>query len=659
MDNTTNNLDNEKLQSSTEESANDQEIKSQESAPVADESTEKQQDDIVDEVDEQESEVEINYDLEELEVEDEDESEDDEIDENSVSDEGRAELISIEEINKKLQELLQKDDLSRKDIEEYKNQFYRSLRDEIETQKQAFLKEGGEEIDFVASEPQAYTDGKEYLQQLKEKRAEILKKESELKEQNVARKLAIIDQIKELTESNSQEDFNKTYQHFKALQQEWNDIKLLPQGKANELWKSYQRYVEKFYDLVRINQEFREYDFRKNYELKTELCVVAEKLDAEPDVVSAFHQLQNLHQEWREIGPVARKDREDIWNRFKEASTVINKKYQSHFESLREKEEENLKLKTEICEKFEAIDYTTLNSVKQWNSKVKEVLDLQAEWKTIGFVPKKWNTKIYKRYRAACDTFFRNKNEFYKSLRNEMDENLAKKTELCERAEALKDSTDWANTTQELIDIQKKWKEIGMVPRKYSDSIWKRFITACDHFFEQKKIHSSAKYAEEVKNLEAKNEIVKEINDIDTTLDREQTLEILHELIKKWHNIGHVPYKAKDTSYKEFRDACGAHFDRLNIDKAEQQMESFRTSISDLAKSENSAGQLNREREKLMRQYERMKAELQTYENNLGFLSISSKKGNALVDEINKKAEKIKAELQLIVRKIEEIDKEL
>jgi len=393
--------------------------------------------------------------------------------------------------------------------------------------------------------------------------------------------------------------------------------------------------------------------------LKTDLCEAAERLDEETDVISAFHQLQNLHQEWRETGPVSRKDREDIWNRFKAASTTINKKYQAHFEELRGKEDENLELKTAICEKLESIDYSKIKTIKDWNRSVKDVLELQTQWRKIGYVPRKWNTKIYKRYRAACDLFFKNKNDYYKSLRGEMEDNLKRKTELCERAETLKDSTDWKKTTQEMIDIQKEWKSIGIVPRKYVDSIWKRFIGACDYFFEQKKLNTSSRYDEESRNLEAKRAVVQTIKDMDKTLDADKSLSKLRELMDQWYTIGHVPYKLKDVTYREFYDATEEQFDRLNIDKAERKLESFKTNISDMAKSGNAKNQLYYEREKLMRQYDRMKNELQTYENNIGFLSVSSKKGNHLLDDMNQKVEKIKSELQLIIRKIEAIDKEL
>lgn len=606
--------------------------------------------------DETEKEIEIDYDLEDKP---EEEDEEDEIDENNISDSDSSELPPIDEIVQRFRDLFASENPQRKDVDEVKNLFYRSLRDETEAQKAAFIEQGGESIDFVAEESGLYTEGKELIQKIKEKRAEINAREEAEKEQNVAKKIAIIEQIKALTEAQANEDFNKTYQEFRNLQQQWNEIKLIPQAKINELWKEYQKHVEKFYDLVRINNELREYDFKKNLELKTKLCEVAERLDEETDVISAFHQLQRLHQEWREIGPVARKDREDIWNRFKAASTVINKKYQLHFEGQKEKEEQNLVSKTELCEQLEAIDISSLKTIRDWNTKIKVVLDIQSKWREIGYVPRKWNTKIYERYRAACDYFFKSKNDFYKSINKEMDENLKKKIELCERAETLKDSQDWRTTTQEMVNIQKEWKTIGIIPRKYMDSTWKRFIAACDYFFEQKKIHNSSKYDTEIKNLELKKDIIEKIKNLDTSLSSNDFMSQLRLLMDEWHSIGHVPFKSKDKIYKEFHAATDAHFERLNIEKTERRFDNFKHNISDMAKSGNASSQLNREREKLMRQYERMKNELQTYENNIGFLSISSKKGNSLLDDMNNKMEKLKSELDMLVKKIEAIDKEM
>jgi hypothetical protein len=568
-------------------------------------------------------------------------------------------LLSIEEIIVKLREMASSEGMQRKEMDELKSQFYRSIRNETAEQKARFLADGGEEIDFVPEESPLYVEGKELLAKIKEKRAQIQAREEAEKEKNVEKKLAIIEKIKQLIENPSQEDFNKTYQEFKSLQQQWNDIKLIPQAKANDLWKSYQLYVERFYDLVRINNEFREYDFKKNLELKTELCDAAERLDEEPDVISAFHQLQNLHQQWREIGPVSRKDREEIWNRFKEASNKINKKYQAHFEEIKLQENENLEKKTAICEQLESIDYSALTTQKAWREQLDKVLALQDEWRKIGYVPKKWNSKIYERYRAACNTFFDKKNQFQKSIRDELEENLRKKTALCEQAEALKDSKDWHKTTQEMIRIQKEWKEIGPVPRKFVDSLWQRFIAACDYFFEQKKLSSASHLAEEQNNLEAKKTIIDKIKQIDPQLPIEEASALLHQLIDEWHNIGHVPFKQKDAIYSDFYEATEAQFNRLNIDKSDRKLQSYRNSISDMAKSDNGRGQLLREREKLMRQYDRMKNELLTYENNLGFLSVSSKKGNNLIDEMNQRVKRLRSDLDLLIKKIDAIDREL
>lgn len=630
-------------------SAADEKASPSSESDLADESAEREMNEI----------VHGQEDLSEISISGHDEEEEDDATDDADSENSSFPLLSIEEIVSKLRELASSEDLQRKEMDELKSQFYRSIRNETAEQKAKFLANGGEEIDFVPEELPLYTEGKELLAKIKEKRAQIQAREEAEKEQNVAKKLAIIEQIKQLTENPGQEDFNKTYQEFRLLQQQWNDIKLIPQAKANELWKSYQLYVERFYDLVRINNEFREYDFKKNLELKTELCEAAERLDEEPDVISAFHQLQNLHQQWREIGPVSRKDREEIWNRFKEASNKINKKYQAHFEEIKLQENENLEKKTAICEQLESIDYSALTTQKAWREQLDKVLALQDEWRKIGYVPKKWNSKIYERYRAACNIFFEKKNQFQKSIRDELDENLRKKTALCEQAEALKDSKDWRTTTQEMIRIQKEWKEIGPVPRKFVDSLWQRFISACDYFFEQKKLSSSSHLAEEQNNLEAKKAIIEKINNIDPQLPIDEASALLHQLIEEWHNIGHVPFKQKDTIYSDFYEATEAQFNRLNIDKGDRKLQSYRNSISDMAKSDNGRGQLLREREKLMRQYDRMKNELQTYENNLGFLSVSSKKGNNLIDEMNQRVKRLRSDLDLLIKKIDAIDKEL
>ncbi len=562
--------------------------------------------------------------------------------------------LTFEEIVNKLRELSKKEKFTRKDLDKAQYLFLNECRKEIEVQKEGFIKEGGIAEDFLGKESDLHTEGKNLLQTLAEKRKKIAADEEVLKEKNLVRKLAIIERVKELTES--QDDFNKTYQEFKSLQQEWNNIRLVPHGKEHELWKLFQQQVEKFYDIVRLHNEFRDYDFKKNLESKTGLWESAVKLLEEEDTVSAFHQLQKLHKDWRDVGPVARKDRETIWQQFKDVSAEINKKYQIYIESLKEQEGENYEKKVAICEMIETIDFATLKNTRDWDVKMREVLDLQAKWREVGYAPRKVNAKIFKRYRVACDLFFKNKNAYYQTIRGELEENLIKKTALCERAEALKDSTDWRKSTPEMIALQREWKEIGMVPRRNSSAVWKRFITACDYFFEQKKKHSDSLYEIEVANLNLKKEINEKIKNIDVSLSSDEALDVMKVLMAEWQAVGYVPYNEKNKAHKEFTEATDTQFSRLNIGKSERKLETFKSNITEMTKSNHSRGQVFYEREKLMRQFERMKSELQTYENNIGFLTSSSKKGNVLVDDMNNKIEKIKAELELIVNKINAID---
>ncbi|MDD2474836.1 MAG: DUF349 domain-containing protein [Dysgonamonadaceae bacterium] len=565
--------------------------------------------------------------------------------------------LTFAEIVTKLRDLSNRNAFSRKELEKFQYLFLNEAKKEMDVQKQNFIAEGGKEENFAVKESDLHAEGKSLLQVLAEKRKQIAADEEKTKEKNLARKLAIIEEVKTLTES--QDDFNRVYQDFKSLQQEWNNIRLVPHGKEHELWNLFQEQVEKFYDLVRIHNEFRDYDFKKNLETKSALCESAEKLTEEEDIVSAFHQLQKLHRDWRDIGPVARKDREVIWQRFKEASALINKNYQAHIETLKDKENENYEKKVAICEQLESIDFSVLKIAKDWEIKMREVLDLQAQWREIGYAPRKVNKRIFQRYRAACDLFFKHKNTFYQSIRGELEENLKKKIELCERAEAMKDSQDWKNTTQDMIAIQREWKEIGMVPRRNSSSIWRRFIAACDHFFEQKKLYAKSQRQEEVENLNLKKEINEKIKNIDTNLSDEDALKTLRDLMTEWQAVGYVPYNDKDKAYKEFLEATDIQYARLKIDKSERKLETFKSNITEMTRSDNSRGQVYHERDKLMRQFERMKSELQTYENNVGFLSSSSKKGNVLVDDMNNKIENIKAELELIIKKIDAIDEKI
>ena len=565
--------------------------------------------------------------------------------------------LSKEEILDKLAHLVETfSETTRNEVEALKQAYYKIHRNEIEESKKIFLEKGGEEQDFVAPEDNCEYKLKELLTIYKEKRAAILAKEEQIKATNYALKLQLIDQLKALTES--QEDFNKLYNEFKEIQQKWKEIKVVPQEHVNDLWKNYQVYSEKFYDLIKINNQFRDYDFKKNLELKTVLCETVEKLQTEADVVSAFHQLQKLHQQWREIGPVAKDLRETLWARFKAASSIVNKRHQEHFELLKSKEQDNLEAKTAICEQIEGIDFSALKSFKDWDEKNKEILSLQEKWKTIGFAPKKSNIKIFERFRAACDAYFNRKNEFYKNIKEEMEKNLALKKALCEKAEALKDSTDWKNTSEKLIALQKEWKTIGAVARKHSDTVWKRFISACDYFFEQKNKNMSSQKNVEQNNLTAKKALIEKINAINES-NHNDAISILKGYMAEWNNIGHVPFKEKDKIYKEYHEAVDSQFDRLRVDQSDRKMQAFRNNLNDLGNGEKGKGKLFNEREKLMRMYERMKNELQTYENNIGFLSVSSKGGGGLFKEMERKIEKLKDEMALTIKKIEAIDENL
>ncbi len=566
--------------------------------------------------------------------------------------------LSKEEILEKLTELVNAAaETARNEVESLKQAFYKIHRAEVEESKKTFLEDGGEEKDFVAPEDEAENKLKELLTVYKEKRAAILAEEDRVKAANYALKLQLIDQLKVLTES--QDDFNKLYNDFKDIQQRWKEVKAVPQEHANELWKNYQTYSERFYDIIKINNQFRDYDFKKNLELKTALCETVEKLQTEPDVVSAFHQLQKLHQQWREIGPVAKELREELWARFKAASTVINKRHQEHFESLKSKEQENLIAKTAICEEIEGIDFEALKTFKDWEEKNKEVIALQEKWKTIGFAPKKSNVKIFERFRAACDVYFNKKSTFYKGIKEEMEKNLELKKALCEKAEALKDSTEWKSTTEKMIALQKEWKTIGSVARKHSDIVWKRFISACDYFFEQKNKNVSSQKSVEQTNLAAKKALIEKINKLDEALGTDDALAELKGLMAEWNTIGHVPFKEKDKIYKEYHEAVDNQFDRLKVDQTDRKMQSYRSNLNDMTSGEHGKGKLYGEREKLMRMYDRMKNELQTYENNIGFLSISSKGGGGLVKEMERKIEKLKDEMALIIKKIDAIDENL
>ena len=567
----------------------------------------------------------------------------------------RTDALTKDGIIENLKKLVTQETIpARQEIESLKHAYYKIRSAEIEAAQQKFIEDGNDVNSFEPTPDPSEDVLKIYLGEIKNKRAQQIAKEEKIKEENYQKKLVIIESIKSLSERT--DDFNKLYKDFKDLQQQWSAIKDVPASKENDLWKSYQRYTEVFYDLIKINNEFRDYDFKKNLELKTAICEAVEKLTIDADAISAFHQLQNFHQQWREIGPVSREIREEIWERFKVASTTINKNYQAHFESLKGKESENLEQKTAIINALKSIDYDSLSSMKAWDEKSKEIIDLQATWKTVGFVPRKLNTQIFEEFRVLCDTFFNKKSEFFKGIKEDMDANLEKKKALCEKVNVLKESTDWKKTTDELVAIQKEWKTIGPVPRKYSDSLWKEFVAACDHFFEQKKKNNVSQKDEEIGNLKAKKEVTERIKTIDLTLATEQIIEEVKKLADEWHNIGFVPFKEKDKAYKEFHSAVDAHYDRLKIDRADRRFNTFKTNIEDISKSDNAKQLLRKEKDRLVHTYNKLKADLQTYENNMNFLSISSKGANSLLKDVNHKIEDLKNEIDLIEKKILSIE---
>ncbi len=537
-------------------------------------------------------------------------------------------------------------------IDSLKQAFYKLHNAEQEAARKLFIENGGSAEDFIPAPDAAEEEFKNVMSVIKEKRSELAAEQEKQREMNLQVKLSIIEELKDLVES--PDDPNKNYTEFKKLQQQWNEVTLVPPAKVNELWKNYQLYVEKFYDLLKLNNEFREYDFKKNLEIKQRLCEAAEKLADEPDVVSAFHQWQKLNEEFRDTGPVAKEQRDQIRERFKAATTAIHRRHQQHFEALKEKERNNLDQKTVICEIVEAIDCNELATPSQWEEKAQEVIALQAKWKTIGYAPQKMNVQIYERFHKACDDFFHKRGEFFKSMKENMSANLEKKRALCEQAEALKDSTDWKATADALAKLQKEWKTIGPVNKRHSNEVWKRFITACDYFFEQRNKAQSSQRSQEQENLERKRAIIDQLGAIGEDTDSEEAAQQVRDLMKQWNGIGHVPIKEKDKIYKRYRNIVDQLFDRFNISASNRKLSSFKASIG--AMPEGSNPQLLREREKLVRAYENLRSELQTYENNLGFLNASSKKGNSLLSELNRKVDKLKADIQLIKEKIKVLD---
>lgn len=542
---------------------------------------------------------------------------------------------------------------SREEIESLKSTFYRIHLAEREAEQKAYLDAGGDPSAYKVAPSEDEMVFKAELSLIKEKRAKLLQEQEKERQENLKQKLAIIESIKAI--ATSPDEANKSYAQFKELQTKWKEINNVPADKVNELWRTYQLYTEQFYDLLKLNHEAREYDFKKNLELKTKLCEAAEKLSEEKDVVSAFHQLQELHQQYREIGPVAKENREQIWTRFKNASTVINKRHQQHFEELRGKEEENLVKKTNLCEKVEAINAKKIQTINEWEKTTEEVTNIQKEWKTIGFTPQKMNVKIFERFREACNTFFQSKTTFFKELKASFAENIEKKKALIEKAKNLADSTEWKSTSDKLIALQKEWKKVDFVPQKVSDKLWEEFVQYCNKFFDARKAANGDSHSEEHKNLEHKESILKELKNFIET-KAEDASEKIHQLIKEYNQTGHVPYKEKDRLYAQFKEVTDQLKKELNISVNRKRLDDFKNNLKNVVSNGENA--LYNERNKLFRAYERMKQELQTYENNLGFLSAASKKGNSLISNLTQKTEKLKEEMQLLKEKIKEIDRQ-
>lgn len=560
-----------------------------------------------------------------------------------------------EEVVNRVKEIAQSGEAGDKqEVDLLKQLFYKFHNAEITEARQAFIDGGGEPEKFEPQIDPLEPEFRASMQLLRDRRAAAQEELERQKQENLKRKLEILDRIQQLAAT--PEEANSVFDEFKALQAEWKEIKLVPAERATELWKNYQLYVEQFYDLLKLGHELRDYDFRKNLEAKTRLCEEAEALMQVPEVVAAYNRMLILNQEWKETGPVAREFREEIWNRFKTATTAVYKRHQDFFEARKAKEEENLTQKTALCEQLEEILTNEPKTSSEWDEITKKIIEMQATWKTIGFAPQKMNTAIFERFRKGCDIFFEKKAQFFQALKESLNENLAKKKELVEKAEALKDSTEWRSTGDILINLQKQWKEIGNVPHKYSEELWKRFVGACDQFFEARQQATAGVRDEQNANKEQKLGIIEQLKEL-AEKGGDEIIQQVKELQKKWNEVGHVPFRDKDKLYKDYREVCDKIYGALSASQAKRHLSNFRNNLAQ--KIEKEGGSLSNERQRMMRAYERMRDELNTYENNLGFLSSNSKKGNSLVDSMKKKVEKLRSELSLLAQKIKAVDEQI
>lgn len=558
---------------------------------------------------------------------------------------------SKEEVIARLKELSNgEEEPTKTELEHLKTAFYHLLNNEREAAQKAYLDAGGDPMQYAVLPDPQEEEFKAEMNIIKERRQQAIQKLEEEKQRNLKRKKEILERIKELT--TTPEEAANAFQEVKQLQQEWREIKTVPAENVTELWNTYKLVQEQFYDLLKMNFEAREYDFKKNLEMKTALCEAAEKLAEEEDVISAFHQLQELHNQYREIGPVAKELREEIWTRFKQASTAVNRKHAAHYEAIRTQQEENLAKKTELCEKVEMVSTDDCKTAADWEAKSKEIIAIQAEWKAIGFAPKAMNVKIFERFRTACDQFFTAKNEYFSELRTRFQENIKKKEELVRQAQALQDSTDWRQTSEKLVQLQKDWKTIGMVPKKVGDTLWKDFLSACDKFFEARNAANAGERNEQQENLKKKLDVVERMKALieEEADDLRQKIQALTE---EYNSIGHVPFKEKDKVYAAYREALDALYKKLNKTRADRRLNAFKQGMKEVAKRGENA--VETERMRMQRRFEAMKEELANYETNLSFLSASSKKGNSLIDEMNRKAEKLRDELELMKQKIKAI----
>jgi hypothetical protein len=588
-------------------------------------------------------------------------AEPDKPDELSVVDQKAIEKLDKTQLVEQLADAVQQDvtPAVKNEVEALKQAFYKLKKIETDQARETFIAENGSAEGFDVATDTEEEKLKELMAVFRKKKAILAAETEKIREENLRLKRAIVEKLKALTESN--DDFHKLYTEFRTLQQQWKETKQfqIPSTAANDLWKDYQHYNEKFYDLLKINNELRDYDFKKNLELKQALIHSVEKLSDEKDIISAFYQLQKFHQEWREIGPVAKEFREETWLRFKEVSSVINKKHQEHFDSLRASEQQNLEEKTAICEEMEAIDYSKLTTFKEWEEQSKRVLALQEKWKTIAFAPKQINITIFERFRKSCDLFFQNKSDFYHNYKAMTDANLEKKQALCQQAESLKDSREWKETASKLIALQQEWKTVGPVPKKHVNAVTKRFVGACNYFFQQRNVHFSSRKKEETENLKKKKEIIMQINELDLNMPDKEAILQIREWIAEWNTIGFVPFREKEKNYNEYRQALNKHFNRLKVSESERRLQSFKSNLNEISSGEKPQSKFLDEREKLVRTYERLKSDIQTYENNLGFFSVSSKGGGGLVNEMNRKINGLKEELNLIAKKINAVDENL